>query len=217
MRVSTSRLSMGSGYGAILKGHYCRMAVGGLALLLSACGGGPPAKLYLLEPQTSIDPVAESIVRNSALEALGIAKVMLPGYAREPRIASLLSDGTVVQSDGHRWAQEPEDAISGLLAARLRFHAKSTVLIEPWPRDYKPDARIEVSFDKLLREPLGGAEMSGQIQIISGDGRRLIKAVPFRFVRYGRDIDNRVFFKAVAQGVDDIARLAIEQLTRTAS
>lgn len=184
------------------------------AILLVACSSGPPPKLYLLESQSSLDPTAKSIVESTGIASLGISKVIVPGYAGDARIASLSDDGSVYLSDDHRWAEEPEDAITRLLANRLRFHAKANVLIEPWPRDYKPDARVEVVFDRLLREPLGGAEMSGQIQLVSSDGRKLIDSVPFRFVRYGRDTNRAVFFTAVSEGINDIARLAIEQLIK---
>lgn len=184
---------------------------------LVACGGGPPPRLYLLEPHSALEPVVASADVDSGISMLGISKVQVPGYASDAKIISLLADGSLHQNDNHRWAEEPEDAITRLLADRLRHHAKATVLIEPWPRDYVPDARIEVVFDRLLREPLGGAEMSGQIQMISGNGRALLRSVPFRFARYGRDTDNTVFFIAVSQGIDDIARLAIEQLIKRQS
>lgn len=185
-------------------------------VLLTACGSGPPPRLYLLESQSmeqTLEPGAGAQERAaSSLGALGVADVSLPGYANGAQIASLAVNGTVTQEDGHRWAEEPAVAISRLLVNRLRERADTTVLAEPWPRDYQPTARVKVVFDRLLREPLGGADLSGQILLLSGDGRTLLKTVPFEFVLYGRDTARRVFFVAVAQGVDDIARMAIETL-----
>jgi uncharacterized lipoprotein YmbA len=183
-----------------------------LVLLLGACGSGPPPRLYLLESVPPLADVNDGPAVAGRLTSLGMSPVDLPGYARDTRIASLSSDGTVTQSDAHRWAEDPAAAISRVLAERLRSHAGTTVLIEPWPRDYAPVARVEVVFDRLLREPLGGADMAGRILLLSGDGRTLLEALPFQFVHYGRDTDKRVFFAAVSQGIDDIARMAVRAL-----
>ncbi len=189
-------------------------------VLLTACGSGPPPRLYLLEPQF-LGQTTEQALEEGAkvqerkapgLSSLGVASVTLPGYASTAQIASLSVDGTVTQEDDHRWAEEPAVAISRLLVNRLRERADTTVLSEPWPRDYQPMARVEVVFDRLLREPRGGADMTGQILLLSGNGRTLLKTIPFEFVLYGRDTARRVFFVAVSQGVDDIARMAIEAL-----
>lgn len=180
---------------------------------LSACSGGPPPKMYLLESLPSSQATSTSNKHANAIHSLGMSPVVLPGYASGTQLAGVGADGLVYQSDNHQWAEAPEDAISRVLAERLRLHAGATVLIEPWPRDYSPSARVEVIFDKLLREPRGGADMAGQILLLSGDGRRLLHAVPFQFTHYGKMTDERVYFVAVAQGVDDIARLAVEHLT----
>jgi uncharacterized lipoprotein YmbA len=180
--------------------------------LLSGCGSGPPPRLYLLEPVQALDQPIQTPGSGKALISLGMSPVILPVYANDAQIASLASDGTVTLDNSRRWAEEPGDAISRVLADRLRAHSAATVLIEPWPRDYAPTARIEVLFDRLLREPLGGAEMSGQIQLLSGDGRRLLKVLPFQIVHYGSDTDMRVFFYALSLGIDDIARMAVQAL-----
>lgn len=179
--------------------------------LISACGSGPPPKLYLLEP---FDAGAKTtgVAKTSDIKSLGMSPVVLPGYASDAQIASLKDDGTVYQDDRNRWAEEPEDAITRLLSDRLRAYTEATVLIEPWPRDYAPVARVEVSFDTLLREPGGGAQMKGQILLLSRSGRKLLKAVPFNISHIGFDTDSRVFFIAVAKGIDDIARMAVEEI-----
>jgi len=179
--------------------------------LLSACSSGPPPKLYLLEPLKTEESTQTSATGPS-LESLGMVQVSLPGYASNPQISSINPDGTVTQDTDHRWAEEPATAISRLLADRLRERADATVLLEPWPRDYRPMARVEVVFDRLLREPRGGADMAGHILLLSGDGRTLLRSVPFEFALYGRDTAPRVFFVAVAKGIDDIAILAVEAL-----
>lgn len=179
--------------------------------ILSACGSGPPPKLYLLDP-FGVGAETTRVTKTSGVNSLGMSPVVLPGYAADAQIASLKNDGTVYQDDRNRWAEEPEDAITRLLSERLRVHAEATVLIEPWPRDYEPVARVEVSFDTLLREPGGGAQMKGQILLLSSGGRKLLKAVPFNISHIGFDTDSRVFFMAVAKGIDDIAKMAVEEI-----
>jgi len=191
--------------------HRHLLLAGLIVASLSACSSGPPAKLYLLE-SVSTDLEARNLSERPAFKSLGISLVELPGYVGDARITSVNQDGTVSHDDRHRWAEEPQAAISRVFSNRLRMRSGSTVLIEPWPRDFAPAARVEVVFAKLLREPLGGVDMAGQILLLSGDGRRLLKAVPFEFTLYGRDVNKQVFFTAVAQGVDDIARMTIQAL-----
>ena len=183
----------------------------GSAITLAACGGGPPPKLYLLEPFEA-DARQVELVSVSGIKSLGMSPVKLPGYSSDSKIATLRIDGTVFQDDNNRWAEPPEDAITRLLAERLRAHTEANVLIEPWPRDYEPVARVEVSFDKLLRQMDGGAQMTGQIVLLSSSGRELLKSVPFNISHVASDANNRVFFMAVARGIDDIARLAVQEI-----
>lgn len=180
-------------------------------VMMSACSSGPPPKLYLLE-SPDFDEQSVELAKKSAIKSLGMSPVELPGYASDAQIASLRDDGTIYQDDANRWAEEPVDSITRLLSARLRAHTEATVLIEPWPRDYAPVARVEVSFDKLLRQPDGGARMAGQILLLSGSGRNLLKAVPFNISHTGSDTDSRVFFLSLAKGIDEIARIAVEEI-----
>lgn len=199
-----SRFSEGLTFGARLPG-LCGL------LFLSACVSGPPPTLYLLGPLEA-EAGTIQLAKISGITSLGISPVKLPDYAYDTQISSLHVDGTVNRDDENRWAEEPEEAITRLLSDRLRAHTEATVLIEPWPRDYQPVARVEVAFDRLLREPGGGAQMTGQVLLLSGDGRKLLKAMPFNIFHAGFDTDSRVFFTSVAKGVDDIARMAVEEI-----
>ena len=184
-----------------------------LSLALTACFSGPPPKLYLLEPliEDPLDAVPQNVT------ALGLAVVKLPGYVKDERVASRGNAGVVSISDDHRWAESPDEAITRVLADRLRFHVGATVLTEPWPRGYAPMARVEVTFDRLLREPLGGVDMAGHIQLISGDGRTLSKILPFQFVYYGRGDEFAQFFAATSLAINDIARMVAEALAAAQS
>ncbi len=177
-------------------------------LMSTSCGSGPPPKLYLLESvlDTSIELAPPGI------DALGLAMTTLPGYAKDDRVASRLTDSRLVQEDRIRWAESPEDAITRVLADRLRYYVEATVLIEPWPRGFDPQARVEVAFDKLLRDVTGGAELTGQIRVISGDGRKVHAVRNFQLVHYANDRTPSVFFAAVSTGINDIARMTTDIL-----
>lgn len=172
------------------------------------CGSGPPPKQFILEPV--LDPVNESNPPN--ISAVALAEVTVPAYANDQRLASRDLKQQIVYSDDMKWADSPDEALTRVLANRLRYYLEASVIVEPWPRGYEPEARVEVQFDKLLRESTGGAEMSGQIRIISGDGREMLDVRTFQFVRYANSLDPNAFFAAAAAGVNDIARMVADAL-----
>jgi len=177
-------------------------------MLAISCSSGPPPKQFLLEPV--LDPVNES--DPPAISAVALAEVTVPSYAADNRVASRDSQHQIIYEENAKWADSPDEAITRVLANRLRYFLEASVIVEPWPRGYEPEARIEVQLDKLLREATGGAELSGQIRIISGDGKKMIDVRTFQFVRYANSRDPNAFFIAVAAGVNDISRMASDAL-----
>ncbi len=177
-------------------------------VLVMSCKSGPAPRQYLLEPV--LDPVNESIP--PSISAVALAEVMVPAYVEDDRLASRNADHRIEYDPDIKWADSPNDAITRVLANRLRFYLEANVIVEPWPRGYEPEARIEVQLDKLLREATGGAEMSGQIRIISGNGKKMINVRTFQFIRYANSRDPNSYFAAVAAGVNDISRMAADAL-----
>jgi len=190
--------------------HFKCIAAVAFVFILSSCSSGPPPKQYLLEPV--LDPVNE--VESPALSAVALAAVVVPSYVSDERLASRDENYQIVYDDQVKWAESPEDALTRVLANRLRFYLEANVIVEPWPRGYEPEARVEVQLEKLLREGTGGAEMSGQIRIISGDGRKVLDVRTFQFVRYANSLDPNAFFASVSAGVNDISRMAAESLAQ---
>lgn len=181
-----------------------------ICVFAAGCSSGPPARQYLLEPV--LDPVNESVP--PVIEAVGLAEVVVPAYASDQRLASRNEQYQIQYNDKIKWADSPDEALTRVLANRLRYYLEANVIVEPWPRSYVPQARIEVQLDKLLREATGGAEISGQIRIISGDGKTMIDVQSFHFVRYANDRNPNAFFAAVAAGVNDISRMVASSLRK---
>lgn len=179
-----------------------------VSVLVMSCSAGPAPKQYLLEPV--LDPVNES--NPPSISAVALAEVTVPSYASDDRVASRNEQHQIVYEENAKWADSPDEALTRVLANRLRFFLEANVIVEPWPRGYEPQARVEVQFDKLLRETTGGAELSGQIRIISGDGKKMLDVRTFQFVRYANTRDPNAFFMAVSAGVNDVSRMAADAL-----
>jgi len=171
---------------------------------LVGCSSGPAARLYLLEP------IVDEQQQRTPTQAqdIGLAVVKVPGYAQDKPIASRVGGTRVTLSDEHQWAESPDEAITRVLANRMRAYSGGNVIVEPWPRGFDPDARVEFDFDKLLRNEKGGAEVSGQLRIISGDGKTVVAVKSFQVVHESGGKSQADFFNALSRAINDIARLA---------
>ena len=192
-------------------GPASRLAVAALAaatLWAAGCASGPRAPRYLLEP-AAVDRV-EPLPR--ALDSLGLETVDLPGYVEDSSLVGRGPDGTLAVDAGAHWSEAPDAALTRTLAESLRLRSGASVLVEPLPRGFEPEARIEIVFDRLLRNGSGGAELGGQARLVAGDGRRLLSVRTFEITRPGRDDSDAAFFEALAIAVDDLARLIVAAL-----
>lgn len=179
-------------------------------VLVTGCGflGSSSSRSYLLEP------IADEPQQRTATEAMniGLAVVKVPGYADTKLIASRINGTQVILDERHHWAELPEEAITRVLATRMRAYSGGTVIVEPWPRGFEPHARVEFDFDKLLRNENGGAEVSGQLRIIAGDGKSVIAVRSFQVVQETTDAHQQAYFVALSRAINDIARLALYSL-----
>lgn len=175
------------------------------AAAASGCASGPPAPRYLLEP-AAVDGM-RALPR--AFDSLGLAAVSLPGYVDDSSVVGRGEGGRLDIDDRVHWSESPEAAITRTLAESLRLRSGASVLVEPLPRGFEPEARVEVVFDRLLRGVDGGAELGGQVRLVAGDGRRLLSVRPFEFARPGADASEGAFFDALSIAVDDLARLVL--------
>ncbi len=176
-----------------------------LAMSLSACVSGPPPTRYLLEPlaTTAMD------TNTTELDAIGLATLVVPGYVKDNSIARRGIGATLVFDESSQWAEDPDVSLTRTLAESLRLQTGADVLVEPLPRGFEPHVRVEVVLDRLLAESGGVADMSGQVRLISGDGRDLLSVFPFRLLQRGRSDGYDGFFDAIAIGMDDLSRLIV--------
>jgi len=182
-----------------------------LSLGLSACASGPPPIRYLLEPATPRAAATEP----TALQSVGLATVTLPGYVRDSAITGRGEGRRLIIDERAQWAEAPEVAVTRVLAESLRRGSGADVLVEPLPRGFDPQSRIEIVFDRLLGNRRGGVDIAGQIRLISGDGRALERVRSFRFGYSAPTEGHSGYFAALAVGIDDLAKLIIDELTDT--
>lgn len=180
---------------------------------LTGCASGPAPTLYLLEPVVD----EQQPRRPTDGQDVGLSVVKVPGYADDKPIASRVSGTQVSINTDHQWAESPDAAITRLLANRIRAYAGGNVLIEPWPRGFEPQARVEFDFDKLLRNERGGAEVSGQLRLISGDGKNVLEVKNFQVFHESGGLNHQDFFMALSRAINDIARLATVTLQQRAT
>jgi len=180
-----------------------------LCASLGACLSGPPPVRYLLEPTNAS---SSSVPQAGRLESLGLATVVLPGYVRDSAITGRGEGRRLAIDEGAQWAEAPDVAVTRVLAESLRRHSGADVLIEPLPRGFDPQSRVEIVFDRLLGNRRGGVDIAGQIRLISGNGRKLDGVLPFRFGYRAPADGHDGFFSALAVGLDDAAKLIIDAL-----
>lgn len=184
------------------------IALTAIACSLSACLSGAPPTRYLLEP-TAVSGIERP---SKPIDAIGVSSINVPGYIKESSIA-VRGEGARLTLIGHsQWAEAPELALTRTLAESLRLRSGASVIIEPLPRGFDPQVRVEVTIDRLLAEPRGVADVSGQVRLISGDGRDLLRVLPFQILQRGRGGDFDGFFDALSISLDDLASLIIDAL-----
>ena len=59
---------------------------------------------------------------------------------------------------------------------------------------------------------MGGVDMAGQLLLLTGDGRNVLRAIPFQIIHYGQSEDYAVFFENTSRAIDDLAIVIIRSL-----
>ncbi|MEL7110197.1 MAG: PqiC family protein [Pseudomonadota bacterium] len=128
----------------------------GLGAFIASCSSAPDPVLYTLADQT----LPENTITNDQI--IGLSELTLPAYARNQQITTAISPYRISEDDDHRWAAPPSEALTAALSKALENSSGSTVLQRPFPAGVRPDVRLSLTFDRLLRGENGEAEMSGQ-------------------------------------------------------
>lgn len=176
--------------------------------LLAACAGTPP-ELYVLTEPRGADAAG---LETPGLERVGLATVSLPGYAQGDKIASLAADNQIFQDEDHRWAEPPEDGVSRILALSLEQRLAAAVVAAPFPRGLDPDIRIDVRFDRFVRTQPGGAEISGQYSVISGDGGEVLTVRRFEHQQTSPTAGYPGFMQALEAALAELSRGVAEAI-----
>ncbi|MTI42526.1 hypothetical protein JM93_03168 [Roseibium hamelinense] len=189
-----------------------KLLVASLALSgLMACVPSAPPSLFLVEAHTS----SAAQPKHPKITRVGLLAVKLPTYARSEKIASRTNSNQIVQDDNNRWAEPPEEAVTRTLSASLEHKLSADVTIEPLPRGLDPSLRVAVRFDRFLRTPTGGVEMTGQYALQTGDGRDVVDLQRFSINVPSKGTSYDAFFEAVSTGLtqlgDQIARSALSR------
>lgn len=173
-----------------------------LSLGLAGCAGTADPTYYLFP----VPAVEQSIPYEGG--TIAVREISLPLYARQAQFASLSEDGSVIQPDEHRWADEPPRAATGALVATLKQALNASIVAEPWPSTVSPVYRIDVTVDRFIGDTRGGElEFTGQYRIFgaSGAGTDLQDSFAYR-IPIGE-----AGYKALAQAHSDaIVKLGLE-------
>lgn len=175
-----------------------------LVILLTACGSIQDR--YVLPDVGGINTYPTNV------RSVEVDRVDLPTHAEDSEISVLSDDGVLRASRNGFWADNPDRALTELLAANLDQALRSSVASSPWPFDTPADVRVDVRVRKLEAFPGRNLVMSGQFFLSSpsGDFQSLERAKRFSYsVPISGDTLNAVataHAEAVKLLADDIAR-----------
>jgi uncharacterized lipoprotein YmbA len=170
--------------------------------LLAGCSA--TTERYILEPSKS-----DLRLRVSAASVM-VRSVSLPTYAAAEEIPVQGADGVIRASAAGLWADDPERAMTLVLARQLNAMTTAVVAPEPWPLDGVPDVAIDIRVEQMLATNTGMLRLSG-LYFIGGAGIEVAPNVrtfeieaPVRGESFG----------ALATAQSEALRLLAERITR---
>lgn len=169
---------------------------------LVACG--TVEDRYLLPEVTGVDTY------RIGARTVEVSRMDLPAYAADTEISVLGEDGVLRPTRSGFWADEPERALTELLAAGLDEALNSSVAAEPWPFETPPDIQVSVKVRRLSGVPGQSLTFSGQYFLTSPAHGYLERAHRFTFAVPMADDSLNSVAKAQTEAmkllVNDIAR-----------
>lgn len=164
-------------------------------LLLSGCFRASKSdQFYMLQALDASGPVAPAA--DGPLVGLGPIKV--PAYLDRPQMVTALSGQEYRLADEQRWAERLDVNIARVSAQNLSsLIPTDRVLLQPWPREPKPDVQVAINIQALHVDPLG--------QVVMDAGWSL---------RYGKDfaqsLNRRFACRQPASSSDYALMVAVE-------
>ena len=128
---------------------------------LAACSG-PTDRIALnaQAPTLSLRPLVQSVM---------VRTVSLPTYAAAEEVSREVGAGLIASDDSVLWADDPQRAITLVLAQSLGTILNTDVGPEPWPFVGLPDVSVDVRVAQMLAGADGNFRLSGQVYV-GGDG-----------------------------------------------
>ncbi len=172
----------------------------GAVATLAACSSSAEPNYYFLD--TSAEPVSEYRSR----ELVGLQEVVLPTYALNEKLPTLLDNGAVTLDDDNRWTGAPEEAVALNLARQLESAIARRITASPYPIGVQPDIQIKVVFDRLIRASDGGAEIGGQFHVIDDRRRSVLATERFRYDIPATESGYAGYMLAIDTGLEQLAQ-----------
>lgn len=173
-----------------------------ICALAAACSA--PEERYLLPEITGVDTF------RTGARTVEVSRMDLPAYAGDTEISVLGEDGVLRPTRAGFWADEPDRALTELLAAGLDQALNSSVATEPWPFETPADIQVAVKVRRLSGVPGQSLTFSGQYFLTSPAHGHLERAHRFTFaVPMGDDS-----LTSVAKAQSEAVRLLVNDVAR---
>ncbi|SFR42647.1 hypothetical protein SAMN04488005_1802 [Yoonia tamlensis] len=128
---------------------------------LAACSA-PADRLALTAAPSALE--LRPLVRSAMVRT-----VSLPTYAAAEEIATQTAEGLIATDDSVLWADDPQRAITLVIADTLGDILNTDVGPDPWPFVGLPDVAIDIRVTQMLAGADGQFRLSGQF-FVGGDG-----------------------------------------------
>ncbi|WP_051927565.1 PqiC family protein [Ruegeria halocynthiae] len=142
-------------------------------VLLAACGNN--SQRYLL-PEISVEQRL-----GTAARAVEVGKLDLPTYAQDSEINLQDADGVLRPARNGFWADDPDRAMTELLAVGLDQALSADVAAEPLPFSGLADVRVDVKVRRFVGVPGQTMQLTGQYFLTSPNGGSLQTIKRFNF------------------------------------
>jgi uncharacterized lipoprotein YmbA len=131
-----------------------------------------PVRFYVLTSTAS--PVRETAVAKAEL-AVGLARVDIPAYLLEQRMASRRGAAEIQYADNYQWAERLDKGIQRVLASNLSaLLPTGRIMLSAWQRR-EVDAEVYLSVQRFESDPRGQAVLDARWRIASTGGGETLR------------------------------------------